>query len=110
LRFAKSQAKTHSMVDGRVDPDAVDAGRGEPRLADEVAGDVSDYLARLSEDRRTVLVLRHVLGHSVDEIAELTGVSRNTVKDRLLTARQEFRRMVRRGRVIGSGSGSRRTA
>lgn len=112
LRFAKSQAKAQSMVDGRVDPDAVDSGRPEPRLADEVAGDVPEYLEQLSEPRRTALVLRHVLGYSVDEIAQLTGVSRNTVKDRLLTARQEFRRMIRRGRVIGStsGSGSRRTA
>ncbi len=104
LRFAKSQAKAQSMVDGYADPDTLGAGRPEARLADDVAGDVREYLRRLPEARRTALVLRHVLGHSVDEIAELTGVSRNTVKDRLLTAREEFRRMVRRDRVTGTGS------
>lgn len=105
LRFAKSQARAHALVDGRADPDNIGDARGE-RLTDDVAGDVNEYLERLPEARRTVLVLRHVLGHSVDEIAELTGVSRNTVKDRLLTARQEFRKMIRRERLTGN----RRTA
>jgi RNA polymerase sigma-70 factor (ECF subfamily) len=107
LRFAKSQAKAQAMLDGRMDPDAVRTRQSEEKLADDVAGPVSEYLERLPEHRRTALVLRHVLGYSVDEIAELTGVSRNTVKDRLLTAREEFRRMIRRDRVTG---GKRRTA
>ena len=48
--------------------------------------ELREYLALLPEARRVVLVLRHMMDYSVEEIAELTGVSPNTVKDRLLHA------------------------
>jgi DNA-directed RNA polymerase specialized sigma24 family protein len=43
-----------------------------------------------------------VLGYTVEEIAELTGVSQNTVKDRLVHARREFRKLIRRERFVRS--------
>ncbi len=58
-----------------------------------------EYLAELPEVRRTVLVLRHVLEYSIEEIAEVTEVSPNTVKDRLLHARRQVRQAVRRDHV-----------
>jgi len=58
------------------------------------------YLAELSEARQVVLVLRHVLDYSVDEISELTATSVNTVKDRLLSARRQLRRAIRRDLVL----------
>jgi RNA polymerase sigma-70 factor (ECF subfamily) len=54
------------------------------------------YLEELPEPRQLVLVLRHVLDYSVEEIAALTETSVNTVKDRLLSARRELRRAIRR--------------
>jgi RNA polymerase sigma-70 factor (ECF subfamily) len=108
MRFARSQARARAMVDVQADPDGVGGSPPDESLADDVAGDVREYLERLPEGRATALVLRHVLGYSVDEIADLTGVSRNTVKDRLLSARHEFRRMIRRERVTGQHT--RRTA
>ena len=57
---------------------------------------ILDYLAELPETRRVALVLRHVMDYSIEEIAELTGVSPNTVKDRLLHAREQVRRNIRR--------------
>lgn len=60
---------------------------------------VLEYLAELPEARRTVLVLRHVLDYSIEEIAEATEVSPNTVKDRLLHARRQVRQAVRRDLV-----------
>lgn len=65
------------------------AGHGVPRA-------LVEYLAELPETRRVALVLRHVLGYSVEEIAELTEVSPNTVKDRLLQAREQVRKTLRR--------------
>jgi RNA polymerase sigma-70 factor (ECF subfamily) len=66
---------------------------------------VREYLDRLSEPARTVLVLRHGFEYSIDEIAELTGVSPNTVKDRLLRAREAIRRIVRREQLLEAASG-----
>ncbi len=111
LRFAKQRNRGQEKLSHDADPDAL-ASKARP--ADEAATyriprSVEEYLDRLSPPKRTALVLRHVLGHSVAEIAELTNVSPNTVKDRLLTARREFRRMIRRDHVIAPAS-DRRTA
>ena len=59
--------------------------------------DVERLLAKLSHERRTVIILKHALGYRIAEIAQLTGVSENTVKDRLLHARRQLRKMVRGG-------------
>jgi len=56
---------------------------------------ILEYLSELPEARRTVLVMRHVLEYSINEIAELTETSPNTVKDRLLQARRQVRKRIR---------------
>lgn len=66
------------------------------RMRQSVPRPVLEYLSELPEARRTVLVLRHVLDYSIEEIAEATEVSPNTVKDRLLHARRQVRQAVRR--------------
>jgi RNA polymerase sigma-70 factor (ECF subfamily) len=71
----------------------------------DLACDLRDYMAQLPEARREVLVLRHMLEYSIDDIAELTGVSPNTVKDRLLHAREQLRRLIRRDRMIDQSRG-----
>jgi len=72
-----------------VNEPAIDAGAAQPRVLLRVC------LNRLSEPQRTTLVLRTCFEYSVDEIAALTNCSRNTVKDRLLRARQTLRALVR---------------
>lgn len=56
----------------------------------------SEYLKRLPEAQRTVLLLRSGFGYSIDEIAELTQASINTVKDRLKRAKEAMRRELQR--------------
>src|SRR5690606_27390437 len=74
---------------------------GRAPAAHAVPRPIVDYLAELPETRRVALVLRHVMGYSIDEIAELTGVSPNTVKDRLLQGREQLRKNIRREIAIG---------
>lgn len=66
-----------------------------------------EYLADLAEPRRVVLVLRHVLGYSTAEISELTEVPINTVRDRLLHARAQMRRAIRRDLAMARVYGGR---
>jgi RNA polymerase sigma-70 factor, ECF subfamily len=51
-------------------------------------------LERLSSERQQAFVLRHALDYTVEEIAELTGAPVGTVKDRLVTARKQLRRLL----------------
>lgn len=105
VRNAIRLARTRRLASVRnpgVDPDLLAGAWPAPMACEELPSELTNYLDALPEARRTVLVLRHVLGYSVQEIAELSGVSANTVKDRLLMARQEMRRMVRRELAVGS--------
>jgi RNA polymerase sigma-70 factor (ECF subfamily) len=47
-------------------------------------------LARVSEEDRMLLVLKEVEGHSVEELAEQTGMNENTIKVKLFRARQKL--------------------
>ena len=58
------------------------------------------YLDGISERQRMVVVMRHSLEYSIEEIAEMTGISQNAVKDRLLRARAIMRRMSRREHLL----------
>lgn len=62
---------------------AAERARARERLA--------SFMGKLPPERRISLVLRLVYEHSVAEVAELTGVSVNTTKDRLRTGLRELR-------------------
>jgi RNA polymerase sigma-70 factor (ECF subfamily) len=62
-------------------------------LSDRPPRNLDECLARLPSTAREALLLRHAFGQSIEEIAELTQVSPDTVRDRLLLARKEFRRL-----------------
>src|SRR6184192_4315275 len=57
----------------------------EPAVEDvrELSDELLGMLAHLSPEHRAVIVLRHVLGYSPGEIAELLGLPRGTVNSRL---------------------------
>ena len=56
-------------------------------------------LARVGIERRAVLLLHEVEGHSIPEIAESLGVPVNTAYSRLRLAREEYELAVRRLRL-----------
>ena len=51
---------------------------------------ITQLLQRLSHDCRTALVLHHVQGYKISEIAALTGARVNTVRGRLRTGRKRL--------------------
>lgn len=73
-----------------------------PSLADDLPRGLQAYLRELPEAQRNALVLHHALGYSLDEVAELTDVSPNTVKGRLRLGLAALRKHVRREQRIGA--------
>ncbi len=51
---------------------------------------IMKLLDKLSEDDRTLLLLKEVEGHSVEELSEMTGMNQNTIKVKLFRARQKL--------------------
>jgi RNA polymerase sigma-70 factor, ECF subfamily len=47
-------------------------------------------LAKLSEEDRSLMLLKEVEGHSVEELSEMTGMNENTIKVKLFRARQKL--------------------
>jgi len=89
VRFARAvRRRASAFATVGVDDEAtLERSDHPPRNLDECLG-------RLPTTAREALLLRHAFGQSVDEIAELTQVSPDTVRDRLALARREFRRLV----------------
>lgn len=58
----------------------------------EFRGLVRSTLNTLSEEHRTVLVLREIEGYSYEEVSHMLGCSLGTVKSRLSRAREVLRR------------------
>jgi RNA polymerase sigma-70 factor (ECF subfamily) len=56
-------------------------------------------LTQVSLDRRAVLLLHEIEGHSIPEVAETLGIPLNTAYSRLRLARQEYELCVRRLRA-----------
>jgi RNA polymerase sigma-70 factor, ECF subfamily len=90
--------------------DALRLARSEPAVdaKPSVESDLArrDYviklLSRISSEDRNLLLLKEVEGHSVEELAEMTGMNQNTVKVKLFRARQKLLKAARRmGRHSG---------
>ncbi len=51
---------------------------------------VLKLLSKLSEEDRTLILLKEVEGHSVEELSGMTGMNENTIKVKLFRARQKL--------------------
>jgi RNA polymerase sigma-70 factor (ECF subfamily) len=59
-------------------------------------------LSKVSEEDRSLILLKEVEGHSVEELAEMTGMNENTIKVKLFRTRQKLLKAAQRlGRVQG---------
>jgi RNA polymerase sigma-70 factor, ECF subfamily len=80
---------------------AVEQGPGvDIRLAQRDL--VVKLLDRLSPEDRSLLLMKEVEGHSVEELSQMTGMNENTIKVKLFRARQKLVKFAQR---LGRGTG-----
>jgi RNA polymerase sigma-70 factor (ECF subfamily) len=53
-------------------------------------------LSKLSDSDRHLILLKEVEGHSVEELAEMTGLNENTIKVKLFRTRQKLLKAAQR--------------
>jgi RNA polymerase sigma-70 factor, ECF subfamily len=64
---------------------------------------VLKLLAKVSEEDRNLMLLKEVEGHSVEELAQMTGMNENTIKVKLFRARHKLLKAAQRlGRLPGA--------
>jgi RNA polymerase sigma-70 factor (ECF subfamily) len=68
---------------------AIDAGvPADTRLAQRDL--ILKLLSKVSEEERTLILMKEVEGHSVEELAGMTGLNENTIKVKLFRTRQKL--------------------
>jgi RNA polymerase sigma-70 factor, ECF subfamily len=94
--FSVEDAQRLESADPAVDPaPAVDRQLAQQDL-------VVKLLSRVSEEDRSLILLKEVEGHSVEELAEMTGLNENTIKVKLFRTRQKLLKAAQRlGRIRG---------
>ncbi|WP_304509481.1 RNA polymerase sigma factor [Anaerotignum sp.] len=68
----------------------------ETLIRKEEKNEILTALQEISEDYRTVFILRDIRGLSYDEIAEITGLALGTVKSRISRARNHLKKEIYR--------------
>lgn len=64
---------------------------------------VTKLLSKISEEDRSLILLKEVEGHSVEELSQMTGMNENTIKVKLFRARQKLVKAAQRlGRAPGA--------
>ena len=53
-------------------------------------------LSKVSEEDRSLILLKEVEGHSVEELAQMTGMNENTIKVKLFRTRQKLLKAAQR--------------
>jgi RNA polymerase sigma-70 factor (ECF subfamily) len=94
--FTQEDAQRLEASDPAVDPGApVDQRLAQRDLALKL-------LSRVSAEDRSLILLKEVEGHSVEELAAMTGLNENTIKVKLFRTRQKLVKAAERlGRIRG---------
>ncbi|HLH41608.1 MAG TPA: RNA polymerase sigma factor [Bryobacteraceae bacterium] len=88
--FSAEDAQRIESSEPAVDPGpAVDSQLAQRDL-------IVKLLSKLSESDRHLILLKEVEGHSVEELAEMTGLNENTIKVKLFRTRQKLLKAAQR--------------
>jgi RNA polymerase sigma-70 factor, ECF subfamily len=95
--FSAEESQRMEASDPAVDPaPLVDARLAQRDLAVKL-------LSKVSEEDRSLILLKEVEGHSVEELAQMTGMNENTIKVKLFRTRQKLLKAAQR---LGRGHGA----
>lgn len=101
LRHAREHRRRGFLLNGGSEADDVRIDDETESTSEETPRRLDEYLAELPTARREVLVMKHALGYTTEEIAELIDKPVGTVKDRLVAARKQIRRLIVRELRLG---------
>lgn len=93
---ALKRRKTMVSLDGSFDVPAEDAGSESAAEAEDKVGKA---LLELKPDDRAVVILKHFVSFTYEEISDVLDVPVKTVKSRLFTARERLRQSLLAGRA-----------
>ena len=98
LRLLKQRARQAEVVTLVADPEPEEFFCGETEAEKAtLRRKLAALLSRLSPERRAAVVLHHVHGYTVEEIADITEAPANTVRDRLRVGKSLLKKYILKG-------------
>jgi RNA polymerase sigma factor (sigma-70 family) len=96
LAARRRNAIRGDRVDDAIEPDmfAVDPSQTEAVAAEQRRHAVRSLMEQLPEEQAETLALRVVLGFSLEEVAQTTGVPLNTVRSRVRLAKASLKKRI----------------
>jgi RNA polymerase sigma-70 factor, ECF subfamily len=88
--FSEDDAQRMEASDPAIDP----AAPMDKQLAQRDL--VTKLLSKVSQEDRSLILLKEVEGHSVEELAAMTGLNENTIKVKLFRTRQKLLKAAQR--------------
>jgi len=88
--FSEDDAQRMEASDPAIDPGAP----MDTQLANRDM--VAKLLSKVSQEDRSLIMLKEVEGHSVEELAQMTGLNENTIKVKLFRTRQKLLKAAQR--------------
>lgn len=101
LRYAREQRRHGLSLGGLLELETFARPTRDVHTGEHTPRALEHYLDRIPRERREVLMLKHGLGYTTDEIAELIGKPTGTVKDRLVAGRKQLRKLIQRDLRLG---------
>jgi RNA polymerase sigma-70 factor (ECF subfamily) len=101
LRVAREQRRHGLSFGGILELEACAKPTRDVHSGEQTPRALEHYLDRIPAQRREVLMLKHGLGYTTEEIAELIGKPAGTVKDRLVAGRKQLRKLIQRDLKLG---------
>ncbi|MHB8253633.1 MAG: RNA polymerase sigma factor [Acidiferrobacter sp.] len=101
MRAARRRPATIAFEDG--DDSRVEEGPENTAVSREGGGRLETALAQLREGDRELIVLKYVLDHSYESVAQILGISIGSAKVRGLRARERLRKILNRNEVGDAG-------
>lgn len=105
LRHKRDERRREQFATTQVDAELLEGASRDRARQESTPRPVEEYLHMLPETQREAIVLKHAFDYTTDEIAELTGVAIGTVKDRLVTARRQLRKLIQRDLTLNIKAG-----
>ena len=100
LNQVKKRRKQEPLADSQASPWR---GPAEELDSARLCNRVQGALMQLTEDYRTVVVLKHISGCSYQQISEILQLPEKTVKSRLYSARQSMKKTLQNDENDGAG-------
>ncbi len=102
MRAVKTSRRRQFLLNFLPEPRSPFVGSDEKAQAAQLRRQINTMVGKLPDKQQTAVRLRYVHEYSIEEISEITGVSENTIRDRLRVGKRKLKRLLDKNPAISA--------